>query len=179
MSPRTLALSTAVAGLVSAVALPAAAQTYTSSGVVYQGNTAAYEECERKDNDDQIIGAVAGGLLGGFLGNEIEKGEGTVIGGAAGAYAGAKIADKNCDRFNGPEYRQPVYSQNTYGQTTYTQPAYRTDAYGRTVVTTNVPAPQVAGRVETRTTGGMVLVTDAQTGQRFYVSQADYDRYYR
>jgi outer membrane lipoprotein SlyB len=54
---------------------------------------------ERNNPDTQIVGAVGGGLIGGFLGSQIGSGNGqtaaTVAGALAGGYIGSKIASQN------------------------------------------------------------------------------------
>ena len=72
--------------------------------------TQAYLDCERRDNKNQVIGAVAGAVIGGVIGNEIDKGEGKYIGAGAGAIAGAKIGDKICDKYNDPRYDDARYT---------------------------------------------------------------------
>ncbi|MGB8433140.1 MAG: glycine zipper 2TM domain-containing protein [Burkholderiales bacterium] len=54
---------------------------------------------ERKNPDTQVVGAVGGALIGGFLGNQIGSGTGkqvaTVAGALAGGYIGSKIASQS------------------------------------------------------------------------------------
>lgn len=104
---------------------PAFAQYYSS-------NTAAYEQCERRDDTTQIIGGVLGGVVGGLLGNEIDKGDGTVgtvVGAGLGTYAGARLGNRNCTQYNTSQYRAPQpYRTTTYVQPTYTQ-SYPTRTY--------------------------------------------------
>ncbi|MGB3455474.1 MAG: glycine zipper 2TM domain-containing protein [Litorimonas sp.] len=154
--PRFSTTTTALAAAMTLFAAPALAQVYTAE------SQAEYEACKKKDTQNQIIGGVVGGVLGGFLGDKIEKGEGTVIGGAAGAYAGTRVANKDCEallvRDDFADYGTGYETQTT------------------TVVTTE-PRSEVAGAVTYAPTG-MVRVED-DNGRVFYVSQADYDRYYR
>lgn len=54
---------------------------------------------ERSNPDTQVVGAVGGALIGGFLGNQIGAGNGktvaTVAGALAGGYLGNAIASKH------------------------------------------------------------------------------------
>lgn len=54
---------------------------------------------DRDNPDTQLVGAVGGGLIGGFLGSRIGGGTGqsiaTVIGAVAGGYVGSTIASKH------------------------------------------------------------------------------------
>ena len=130
----------------------AAAQTY------YGGDTRAqqYEECERSDTDDQVIGGLLGGALGGVLGNEIGGDTGAVIGGVGGAVAGAKIGDKNCEkRVYGD--RNTRYRSQTYQPRSTYQPrnevlgsTIRYDQYGNRIYDTQ-PAQQRTRYYDART----------------------------
>ena len=175
--------SIAALSLTLLAAAPAVAQTYTLE------SQAAYEECKTKDTEGQVLGAVVGGLLGGVIGNEVEKGEGTVIGGAAGAYAGTRVANKDCEALLVPTY-DTAYNEDygipdeylTYDAASGRYIDNRTGEYVEPLPGTYdvraTPRTSVAGAVE-RTPNGMVRVTDPETGAVAYVSQADYDRYYR
>ena len=97
---------------------------YSDDYVEYNGQrvrkTPAYIECERRDNNDQLIGAGIGAVVGGVVGNEIDKGEGTAIGAVGGAAAGAAIANKNCDKYLDPYYNDGRYGDSQYGDRGYT-----------------------------------------------------------
>jgi len=108
--------------IVTVVGLPFSAQAQS------YGNTAAYEACEKRDDSRQIRGALLGAVLGGVIGNQVKNGDGTPIGAVAGAAAGAKIGDKNCDEYNGPQYREGYRSETSYG-TTYDNGQLRTVSY--------------------------------------------------
>ena len=175
--------SIAALSLTAMAAAPAIAQTYTLE------SQAAYEECKTKDTEGQVLGAVVGGVLGGVVGNEIESGEGTVLGGAAGAYAGTRVANKDCEALLVPTY-ETAYNEDygisdeylTYDVASGRYIDNRTGEFVEPIedsytVRSN-PRTSVAGAVET-TPNGMVRVTDPETGAVVYVSQSDYDRYYR
>ena len=169
---RSIMKIAAVTGIASMAAAPALAQNsmsqYTAASV------AAYEQCKTKDTEGQVLGAIVGGVLGGVLGNEVEKGEGTVIGGAAGAYAGTQVANKDC------ESRLVPLTTATY-DSRFTRYDARTGEYYDTrtgaAVTATPRDSEVAGAFTT-SPDGLVRVTD-DNGRTFYVSQSDYERYYK
>lgn len=110
----------------------------------YSTNTAAYEQCERRDDTTQIIGGVLGGVVGGLLGNEIDKGDGTVgtvVGAGLGTYAGARLGNRNCTQYNTSQYRAPEpYRTTTYAQPTYAR-SYPTRTYTRSYPTRTYTQP--------------------------------------
>lgn len=164
----------ALTGALCLSAAPAMAQ-YTTSQYTAT-SLAAFEDCKKKDTEGQVLGAVLGGVLGGVVGNEVEKGEGTVIGGAAGAYAGTQVANKDCQKLLVPQTQVDAYNQSEY--TTYdVRSGQYIDTRTGAVVTTTPREPVVAGAIDTRTEG-MVRVTD-DAGNVFYISEDDYRRYYR
>ncbi|MGB6229522.1 MAG: hypothetical protein WBF53_05285 [Litorimonas sp.] len=173
----------AVVTALSLTAAPAFAQVYTAD------SQRAYEDCKKTDRNNQILGGIVGGLVGGVIGDKIEDGEGTIIGGAAGAYAGTRIANKDCSKLLVQDYGyvDPASTSVTYDQRTGQYVDTRTGAVvsGPNGSTTTQPTysarsnTAVAGSVESAAPSGMVRVTDSRTGEVFFVSQADYDRYYR
>lgn len=73
-----------------------------------------------------VVGAVAGGLIGGHNGDRWAQG--AVIGAAAGALIGAALRPPEV-AYQPPVYQSPVYQnsgygQAVYGQTVYSQPSY-------------------------------------------------------
>lgn len=150
---RTLTTCLAAVAFAATATASASAQTYTPE------SQRAYEACKRADTQNQVLGGVIGGLAGGLLGNEIEKGEGTLLGGAAGAYAGTRVANKDCESRLVPATRS--YNGRT---STYTN-------------TQTLPAYQDSTRSSYNTGNGMIRVEE--NGRVFYVSQSDYERFYR
>src|SRR5687767_1374766 len=76
-----------------------------------------------------VVGAVAGGLIGGHNGDRWA--EGAVIGAAAGALIGAALAPQEPVYTTPPpvyqapaSYGQQVYGQQSYGQQVYGQQVY-------------------------------------------------------
>src|SRR5687768_18586866 len=72
-----------------------------------------------------VVGAVAGGLIGGHNGDRWAQG--AVIGAAAGALIGAAIQPQEPVYTSPPPvYQAPVYGQQVYGQQVYgqQQPVY-------------------------------------------------------
>jgi hypothetical protein len=82
-----------------------------------------------------VVGAVAGGLIGGHNGDRWAQG--AVIGAAAGALIGAALTP--------PEvaYRPPVYQNSGYGQTVYGQTVYSQSNYPVTSAPVVAHAPMV------------------------------------
>jgi len=60
-----------------------------------------HEQCKRDEDNRQILGGLAGAVLGGVIGSQVAgsgaRTEGSVIAGTIGALAGAGIADKTID----------------------------------------------------------------------------------
>ena len=85
---RLLPISTLVAALALAPAMASA-------------NSNAHERCKADEDNRQILGGLAGAVLGGVLGSQIAgrgaRTEGSFIAGTIGALAGAGIADKSID----------------------------------------------------------------------------------
>ena len=168
----------ATAALTVGLATPATAQqTY---GNYTPASIADYEACKKADTQNQILGGVIGGLAGGLLGNEIEKGEGTVIGAAGGAYAGSRLLNKDCESRLVPQ--EAGYGQTTTITNTQTLPAVERNAEGYydgngNYVLARDGAPYEANRSTYTTDTGMVRVEE--DGRVFYVSRSDYDRFYR
>jgi len=91
----------------------------------------SHQRCKRDEDNRQVLGGFAGGILGAVLGSQVAgsgaRTEGSVIAGTIGALAGAGIADKtiDCD----PVYTDqrsyssgPTYSgggTSSYGNTSY------------------------------------------------------------
>src|SRR5688572_12890343 len=68
-----------------------------------------------------VVGAVAGGLIGGHNGDRWA--EGAIIGGVAGALIGAALTPQEPVYTTPPPvYQAPVYGQQVYGQPVYGQP---------------------------------------------------------
>ena len=99
--------------LLSATALVA---TIAFSPAIASANNLAHERCKQDEDNRQILGGLAGAVLGAVAGSQLAgsgaRTEGSVIAGTIGALAGAGIADKtiDCD----PVYpQQQGYSQGT------------------------------------------------------------------
>lgn len=92
----------------------------------YQTNSGSYtKKCKSIRKENQIAGAVIGGVAGGLLGNEaaargVEE-EGRILGALVGAIAGSEIGKRQSDCE--PEFIQPY---NTY-ETSYQPGVYRRD----------------------------------------------------
>jgi len=70
-----------------------------------------------------VVGAVAGGLIGGHNGDRWA--EGAVLGGVAGALIGAALTPQEpVYHAPPPVYQAPIYGQQVYGQQVYGQPVY-------------------------------------------------------
>lgn len=89
----------------------------------FNGST-PHESCKRDEDNRQILGGFAGGVLGAVIGSQVAgngaRTEGSVIAGALGALAGAGIADKTIDC-------DPVYPEQTgysNGSTYSSAPTY-------------------------------------------------------
>jgi hypothetical protein len=68
-----------------------------------------------------VVGAVAGGLIGGHNGDRWAQG--AIIGGVAGALIGAALTPQEYAYPSPPPvYQPPVYGQQVYGQQVYSQP---------------------------------------------------------
>lgn len=120
---KKLISSTAIAALT--LGLPAMAQAQTHYGETYN----AHEACKKNEDKRQIIGGLAGAVLGGVVGSQVSgngaRSEGSAIGAVVGGLAGVGIADKtvDCD----PVYEPPQYgSSSTYGTGTSHGSAYGT-----------------------------------------------------
>lgn len=96
-----------------------------------------------------VVGAVAGGLIGGHNGDRWA--EGAVIGGVAGALIGAAVSQP------APRYEQPPVYQQSTPQVVYTQPA---------PVVQSAPVAPAAPMV------GAPAVIETQQPQVVYVQQA-------
>ncbi len=90
-----------------------------------------------------VVGAVAGGLIGGHNGDRWA--EGAVIGAAAGALIGAAMTPQEpVYASQPPVYQAPVYGQQVYGQQVYgQQPVYTTQGGTTVVQAPAVPNAQV------------------------------------
>jgi len=89
-----------------------------------------------------VVGAVAGGLIGGHNGDRWA--EGAIIGAAAGALIGAAVTPQEpVYASQPPVYQAPVYGQQVYGQPVYTQPS------ATVIQTPTVPNAQVVSNAPT------------------------------
>ena len=95
-----------------------------------QGN--AHERCKRDEDNKQVLGGLAGAVVGGVLGSQVSgngaRSEGSAIGAVLGGLAGAGIADKaiDCD----PVYETGGYQTSgaSYPATTYPAGSYPTSS---------------------------------------------------
>jgi len=125
---KKLISTTAIAAI--SLGLPALAQAQSyHQGAPYN----AHEVCKKNEDKRQIVGGLAGAVLGGIVGSQVSangaRTEGSAIGAVVGGLAGAGIADKivDCD----PVYpERPVsygstYPSQTHHTTTVSQPVYQ------------------------------------------------------
>ncbi len=99
------------------VGLPTMAQAGNASSAAYR-----YEECKKKDTENQVLAGLAGAVIGGVTGSQVAgsgaRSEGSALGAAIGAAAGVAIADKDCKERAG--YRSNYYpTSNTYRNNNY------------------------------------------------------------
>ncbi len=151
----TKLISTSAIAII-ALGLPSLASAQTS---YYNSNGGyAHQACKNKEDNRQILGGVAGAVVGGVLGSQVSgrgaRTEGSAIGAVLGGLAGAGVADKtiDCDPvYPGQTYSQyptssqPVYQDRvTYSNhPVYTQPQYGAGAisYGTTYTTGTTSYP--------------------------------------
>jgi uncharacterized protein YcfJ len=106
-------------------ALALATATFTAPAIAHAGNynNAGYQynECKKKDKDNQLVGGLLGAVAGGVIGSQVagrgERTELSVLGAVIGGAAGAGIADdnRNCRK----EVQRTTYgygSQKTYNR---------------------------------------------------------------
>lgn len=105
----------------------ASAQSYNNAG--YQ-----YNECKKKDKDNQLVGGLLGAVAGGVIGSQVagrgERTELSVLGAVIGGAAGVGIADdnRNCRKEVQRTTSRTYGTQSTYGSNRsynrgYTQPS--------------------------------------------------------
>ena len=109
----------------------ASAQSYYGHDQYYgpaQHNSSlhAYKKnCNSMEQDNQLVGALIGGVAGGLLGDGVAadsvRGEGRILGALVGAVAGSEIGKQSVD------CKTQYYSPNT-GQDRYYNSAYRYDS---------------------------------------------------
>jgi hypothetical protein len=106
-----------------------------------QGN--AHDRCKRDEDTKQVLGGLAGAVVGGVLGSQVSgngaRTEGSAIGAVLGGLAGAGIADKaiDCDpvydtnsyQTSGGSYPASTYPASTYPASTYPSGSYQTGSY--------------------------------------------------
>jgi len=103
-----------VTALVAAISMTPALAAANSYGSNYD----AHERCKRDEDNRQVLGGLAGAVLGGVVGSQVSgngaRTEGSAIGAVLGGLAGAGIADKSvdCD----PEYSD--HATGSYGSNT-------------------------------------------------------------
>lgn len=104
----------------------------------YGGQETAHERCKRAEDNRQVLGGLAGAVVGGVFGSQISgngaRTEGSAIGAVLGGLAGVGIADKtiDCD----PVYDNGVhqtsgasYPTGSYPQGSYPSGSYPTGSY--------------------------------------------------
>lgn len=92
----------------------------------------AHERCKKNEDGRQVLGGVAGAVLGGVVGSQVSgsgaRTEGSAIGAVLGGLAGVGLADKSVDCDPVYETTETIYSSqptSQYGNTTqYGQPHY-------------------------------------------------------
>lgn len=131
---KKLISTTAIAAL--SIGLPAIAQAQT----YYEGQPYnAHEACKKNEDKRQIIGGLAGAVLGGVIGSQVSgngaRTEGSAIGAVVGGAAGYGIADKTVDC-------DPVYPDQSYGS----EP-YRSSSHSGGYTTVSQPQPVYDDRV--------------------------------
>ncbi len=109
----------------------------------------AHERCKKNENSRQVLGGVAGAVLGGVVGSQVSgngaRTEGSAIGAVLGGLAGVGIADKTVDCDPVYETTETVYSSQPTTQ-------YGTTQYGNTQYGTPQPAPVQYGTTSYGTT---------------------------
>lgn len=121
----------------------AAIVAMTLTPAIAAANNAGYDAHERcKSNEDtrQVLGGLAGAVVGGVVGSQVSgngaRTEGSAIGAVLGGLAGVGIADKTVDC-------DPVYETT---ETVYANPP--TTQYGHTQYGTPQPAPVQYGTTQ-------------------------------
>ena len=112
----------------------------------YGGEATAHERCKRDEDNKQVLGGLAGAVVGGVFGSQVSgngaRTEGSAIGAVLGGLAGAGLADKaiDCD---------PVYEDRNQGYQSqgYQNQGYQTSgaSYPATTSTTYSGAAQSYG----------------------------------
>ena len=108
----------------------------------YNAGYDAHEACKRGEDNRQIVGGLAGAVIGGVVGSQVSgngaRTEGSAIGAVLGGLAGAGIADKSidCDPNYGHQTTSAPSTQTVYAptQTVYasSQGYNTTPTYGTT-----------------------------------------------
>ena len=104
----------------------------------YGGQENAHERCKRDEDNKQVLGGLAGAVVGGVFGSQVSgngaRTEGSAIGAVLGGLAGAGLADKaiDCDPVydnRGYQTSGAGYPATTYPATTYPTGSYPTGSY--------------------------------------------------
>jgi len=108
-------LTSTIAVTALALAIPATAQAQSS---YYGANEyTPHERCKQGEDKRQILGGLAGAVVGGVLGSQVSsrgaRSEGSALGAVVGGLAGVGIADKtiDCD----PDYTRRHTTTGSYG----------------------------------------------------------------
>ena len=92
----------------------------------------AHERCKKDEDKRQVIGGLAGAVVGGVVGSQISgngaRTEGSAIGAVIGGLSGAGIADKSVDCDPVYDTTETVYAPSSSG--THTTRHYGTTQYG-------------------------------------------------
>ena len=126
----------------------------------FGGQENAHERCKRDEDTKQVLGGLAGAVVGGVVGSQVSgngaRTEGSAIGAVLGGLAGVGIADKaiDCD----PVYDNDVYQSSGAGHPagSYPQGSYPTSSttygggsqtYGSSTTYQGSPQPIYEDRV--------------------------------
>ena len=121
----------------------------------FGGQENAHERCKRDEDTKQVLGGLAGAVVGGVVGSQVSgngaRTEGSAIGAVLGGLAGVGIADKaiDCD----PVYDNDVYQSSGAGHPAGSYPTSSTtygggsQTYGSSTTYQGSPQPIYEDRV--------------------------------
>ena len=115
----------------------------------YNSGYGAHEACKRSEDNRQVLGGLAGAVVGGVFGSQVSgsgaRTEGSAIGAVLGGLAGAGIADKtiDCDPvYTTSSTGYPAASTSQYGASSYGSAQPSAPSYGQTYGTTTYSGSQ-------------------------------------
>ena len=165
--------TTAIAALT--LGLPIVAQAQSS----YNNSGYAHQACKNKEDNRQILGGLAGAVVGGVFGSQVSgngaRTEGSAIGAVVGGLAGAGIADKMIDCDPVYESQTQTSSYPSYGTTSSYPASYQTTssypsntAYADQVTYSNHPVYNEPSYGASYGTGAVTQGTTYSTGTTSY-----------